>query len=163
MPEAERNDDERTSVLGNKNADCNIIKAYATLDDNLAIKLDMYVKDISALVITVNNESYDITKLISHGDGKYTLRIDGFMPQAINGDFDISILYNGKQAARVKIGVLSHLYSMIADKWQIEDDKAHYRPVTKSVDPIEYQLFQAIYRYATAALEYYNAVTEVSK
>ena len=163
MPEAERNDDERTSVLGNKNADCNIIKAYATLDDNLAIKLDMYVKDISALVITVNNESYDITKLISHGDGKYTLLIDGFMPKDICGEFDVSVLYNGKQAARVKIGVLSHLYSMIADKWQIEDDKAHYRPVTKSVDPIEYQLFQAIYRYATAALEYYNAVTEVSK
>ena len=162
-PEFVADDEDKTEIIGNKNAKYNVIKVYADLDADLKLKVDLYLADISSLIITVNGEAYDNAKLISLGEGKYTLVIDGFTPWMINDEFDICIIYSGRQTARIKTSVVSHLVSMIDDKKQIAEEEANYRPVTKSVNELEYQLFYAVYRYALAAAGYYNSLTEVSK
>lgn len=150
-------------LSGNKNTDCYIIDSYAALDNSLKLKIEISVKELSELVITVNKREYDKTQLTALGDSKYLIEIDNFHAAKIGDIFEISLIYKNKQAAMVTLSVNSHLYSLIEDKKQIEEDKANHVPVTKSVDEAEYALFLAVYRYNVAAEEYYNLLTEASK
>ena len=150
-------------LLGNKNSDCCVTDSYTSVEGSLKLKIELSIADLSALTITVNGKAYDSSKLISLGDSKYVLEIGGFLPYDIDESFDIRLFYQNKQAAKLKLGINSHLYSLVEDKQQIEEDKANHVPVTKTVDEAEYALFLAIYRYNVAAEEYYNLLTEVSK
>ena len=149
-------------LIGNMNADCSISDYKAVFDGNIKLTLTLNIKDVSKVRITADGKTYGAAELISLGDGKYAVEIDGFAPREIEDEIDICVFYNEKQAARLIYGSDSHLYSLIKDKKQIEEDEANYRPVTVTVDEFEYQLFLALYRYSIALNEYVTSV-EVSK
>ena len=147
-------EDYKSEIIGNLSGDCKITGYSALLSPSLKVRIELYIKDISLALITVNRRAYDKANLISLGEDKYAIEISGFMPYDINSLIDVSVIYNGKQAVKLTFGVASHLYTMIEDLRQIEEDKANYRPSTKKVDMLEYKLFLALYRYAVASQNY---------
>ena len=154
---------DKAILIGNKNESCVITKFYAGFDGSLKLRAELSIADIESAVITVNRSVYENEKLIALGEGKYVIEIEVFTPDTINSEIDICVIYGGKQTARLAFGVDSHLYSLIEDKLQIEDDKANYRPTTKTVNEEEYRLFLAAYRYGVAVTAYKALLLEVAK
>ena len=155
--------EDRKVFTANNNADYKITGAYAKVDSSLALRIEMNILDLSAVTVTLNGTELDKTKLVSLGEGKYALEVKNFAPYLLNGEIEVCIVKDGNAEAKVLFGADSHLYSLIQDKKQIEQELANYKPVTKKVDEAEFALFLSIYRYGLAAEEYYNHLAEVSK
>ena len=156
-------EEDKTVVLGNKNANCNVTKNYAYYDGEVVLRAEIYIADLSLAEIIVNGAVYDKTKLIALENSVYAIEISGFEYLTVNDEADICVLYNGKQSARFSLSVPAYVYSMIEDKKQIEADKEAYRPTTKTVDEAEYQFFLAAYRYGKALESYFGFAEEAAK
>ena len=154
-------EEDKVSITNNYNGNCKVVsKPKVIFNGKARIEIKMLILDMSLAEIYVNGEQYDTAKLVPLGDSTYLLTVDEILAQDINQRNEIQLLYAGAEATNIKTGISSHLYTMMLDKAQIEEDLANYEKPTKEVNEEEYSLFVALYRFGISASAYFETITQ---
>ena len=153
---------DKGEISSSINESCKISSVKAIFDGKTSVVVTFNVQDLALLEIEVNGEMYAKDKLKDLGNGSYSFELSDIYVARMGDTYEISLFYNGEEVTTAEYSVYSYAYELLIKKNKIDAELARdpYRNPSVELDMAEYNLFLALYKYASSAKAFNGEVTQ---